>query len=191
EQPRGGDAALAGDVGVVYLSHVDYRSSRRWNMAEVNQLARARGVLTVWDCSHAAGAVPVDLGGARAGFAGGCGYKYPCGGPGAPPRLSVPPQHQRRARAALAGWVGNADAFAPTSEPLRGVRRHQTGTPGILANEAMSAAIDIWRDVKREDLAWKHRSLSELTTALLEQECGKFGVRVTSPLAYDEQGGHI
>jgi kynureninase len=74
---------------------------------------------------------------------------------------------------------------------LRGVRRHLTGTPGIIANEAMAAAVDIWRDVKREDLAWKHRSLSELTIALLEQECGKFGVVVTSPRTYDEQGGHV
>jgi kynureninase len=93
----------------------------------------------------------------------------------------------------IAGWMGHADvfAFAPTYEPLRGVRRHLTGTPGIIANEAMSAAVDIWRDVKREDLAWKHRSLSELTITLLEQECGKFGVHVTSPRNYDEQGGHV
>jgi len=55
----------------------------------------------------------------------------------------------------------------------------------------MAAAIDIWRDVKREDLAWKHRSLSELMITLLEQECGRFGVSVTSPRKYDEQGGHI
>jgi kynureninase len=89
--------------------------------------------------------------------------------------------------------MGHADvfAFAPTYEPLHGVRRHLTGTPGILANEAMSAAVDIWRDVKREDLAWKHRSLSGLTIALLDQECGKFGLRVTSPRDYDEQGGHV
>ena len=193
DEPRELDAALTGDVGVLYLSHVDYRSSRRWNMAEVNELARARGVLTVWDCSHAAGAVPVDLGGAGADFAVGCGYKYLCGGPGAPAWLYVHPRHQDRAWPVIAGWMGHADvfAFAPTYEPLPDVRRHLTGTPGIIANEAMSAAVDIWRDVKREDLSWKHRSLSELTIALLEQECGKFGVRVTSPRKYDEQGGHV
>ena len=147
----------------------------------------------MWDCSHAAGAVPVDLGGSGADFAVGCGYKYLCGGPGAPAWLYVHPRHQDRAWPVIAGWMGHADvfAFAPTYEPLPGVRRHLTGTPGIIANEAMSAAVDIWRDVKREDLAWKHRSLSELTIALLEQECGKFGVRVTSPRNYDEQGGHV
>jgi len=105
----------------------------------------------------------------------------------------VHPRHQERAWPVIAGWMGHADvfAFAATYEPLQGVRRHLTGTPGILANEAMAAAVDIWRDVTREDLAWKHRSLSELTIALLEQECGKLGVKVTSPRDYDEQGGHI
>jgi kynureninase len=93
----------------------------------------------------------------------------------------------------IAGWMGHADvfAFAPTYEPLPGVRRHLTGTPGIIANEAMAAAIDVWRDVDRDDLAGKHRSLSELLVALLDQECGAFGVRVTSPRKYDEQGGHV
>ena len=55
----------------------------------------------------------------------------------------------------------------------------------------MSAAVDIWRDVKRADLAWKHRSLSELSIALLEQQCGQVRRRVTSPRDYDEQGGHV
>ena len=193
DEPGALEGALSADVGVLYLSLVDYRSSRRWNMAEVNALARRRGVLTLWDCSHAAGAVPVDLAGTGADFAVGCGYKYLCGGPGAPAWLYVSPRHQDRAWPVVAAWMGHADvfAFAPDYEPGPGVRRHLTGTPGILANEAMSAAVDIWRDVKREDLAWKHRSLSGLTIALLEQEGGKFGVRVTSPLDYDEQGGHV
>jgi len=167
DKPAELDAALGRDVGVLYLSYVDYRTSRRWNMAEVNDLARSRGVLTLWDCSHAAGAVSVDLAGTGADFAVGCGYKYLCGGPGAPAWLYVHPRHQERAWPVIAGWMGHADvfAFAPTYEPLRGV--------------------------KREDLEWKHRSLSELTIALLEQECGRFGVSVTSPRKYDEQGGHI
>ena len=39
---RSSTPALEPDVGVLYLSHVDYRSSRRWNMAAVNAQARAR-----------------------------------------------------------------------------------------------------------------------------------------------------
>jgi kynureninase len=193
QEPAELDAALRGDVGVLYLSHVDYRSSRRWNMAEVNRKARAAGVLTLWDLSHSAGAIPVDLLGTESDFAVGCGYKYLCGGPGAPAWLFVHPSHQDRAWPVIAGWMGHADvfAFADRYEPLPGVRRQLTGSPGIIANEAMASAIDLWKEVRRDDLGWKHRSLSELLIALLEQECARFGVQVTSPRVYDERGGHI
>ncbi len=193
DDPAQLDAALGADVGVLYLSHVDYRSSRRWDMAQVNRKAAAAGVLTLWDLSHSAGAIPLDLAGSGADFAVGCGYKYLCGGPGAPAWLYVHPRHQDRAWPVIAGWMGHADvfAFARAYQAAPGVRRQLTGSPGIIANEAMSAAIDIWREVRREDLAWKHRSLSELLVALLEQECSGEGVRVTSPRAYDERGGHV
>lgn len=187
------DAALGPDVGVVYLSHVDYRSSRRWDMAEVNRKAAAAGALTLWDLSHSAGAVAIDLAGSGADFAVGCGYKYLCGGPGAPAWLYVAPRHQDRAWPVIAGWMGHADpfAFTPEFEPHAGVRSQLSASPAVLANEAMSAAVDLWREVKREDLDWKHRSLSELTVALLEQECAAYGVEIASPPDYDQRGGHV
>jgi kynureninase len=185
--------ALGPDVGVVYLSHVDYRSSYRWDMAATTAQTHAAGALAMWDLSHAAGAIPVQLEASGADFAVGCGYKYLCGGPGAPSWLYVAPRHQNAAWPVIAGWMGHADifAFAPTYEPLAGVRRHLAGSPSILANEAMSAAADIWADVRPEDLGWKHRSLSELLVTLLEERCSEFGVRVVSPARYEQRGGHL
>jgi kynureninase len=49
----------------------------------------------------------------------GCGYKYLCGGPGAPGYLYVAPRLQARVQPALQGWFGHARpmassrAFAP------------------------------------------------------------------------------
>ncbi len=193
DSPDALEAALTKEVGVLYLSHVDYRSSRRWDMAAVNRKAAALGILTLWDCSHSAGAVAVDLAGSGADFAVGCGYKYLCGGPGSPAWLYVHPRHQAKAWPVIAGWMGHEDifAFAPAYAPIAGVRRHLTGTPGIIANEAMAAATDIWQDVKVADLDWKHRSLSELLIKLLEQECGEFGLKVTCPRKYEERGGAV
>jgi kynureninase len=193
ESPQDLDAALGSGVGVLYLSLVDYRSSRRWDMAEVNRKAAAAGVMTLWDLSHAAGAIATDLAGSGADFAVGCGYKYLCGGPGAPAWLYIHPRHQERAWPVIAGWMGHADtfAFSPGYSPAPGVKRQVVGTPAIIANEAMRAAVDLWREVKPADLAWKHRSLSETLVALLEQESASHGVRLGSPRDYDQRGGHV
>ncbi|MGI9489290.1 MAG: aminotransferase class V-fold PLP-dependent enzyme [Geminicoccaceae bacterium] len=189
----GANVASGASVAIVYLSLVDYRTSERWDMADITRRAHEAGALVVFDLSHAAGAVPVDLKKADVDFAVGCGYKYLSGGPGSPAYIYVRPDHQDDAWPAIAGWIGHADyfAFADHYAPGDGVNRFMTGTPTVVANEVFSAAASILRDVRPADLFAKHRSLSDLTKALLAQECGSFGIEVVSPPDYDRQGGHI
>ncbi len=186
-------SAIGTNVAIVYLSLVDYRTSERWDLAEITRCAHEAGALVVFDLSHAAGAVPVDLKATNADFAVGCGYKYLSGGPGSPAYIYVRPDHQDSAWPAIAGWIGHADyfAFADHYEPGAGVNRFMTGTPTVVANEVFSAAAAILRNVQPPDLFAKHRSLSDLTKKLLAQECAAFGIEVVSPLDYDRQGGHI
>jgi kynureninase len=55
----------------------------------------------------------------------------------------------------------------------------------------MSAAADLWKLIKPEDLGAKHRSLSELLVQLLQERGAALGVKVTSPLDYSQRGGHL
>ena len=179
------------DVAILYLTQTDYRSSERWNIQEINACARTAGALTVWDLSHSAGVLDIDLSGAD--FAVGCGYKYLCGGPGGPAFLFMNPAHQGASWPAIAGWMGHAkrDAFLPEFEPAAGIASQLTGTPQVIANEVFSAAADIWREVDCRAVAAKHESLTETLIAQLDSECAALGAAVTSPRDYAQRGGHV
>ena len=186
-------ALINSETALVVLSHADYRSSFRWNMAEVNARAHACGARVLWDLSHSAGAVPVDLGASGADFAVVCGYKYLCGGPGAAALAYIRRDLQDRAWPALPGWLGHTDRmnFRVDYAPAKGMVSLISGTMPVLQNAVMETAAAIWAGVAPRDLAWKHRSLSETLCALLVEQCGELGVRLASPADYDARGGHV
>ncbi len=136
--------ALQGDAAVLMLTHVNYRTGAMHDMAALTALAHAQGTLTVWDLAHSAGAVPVDLQGAQADFAVGCGYKYLNGGPGAPAFVWVHPRHTDRFWQPLAGWWGHAAPFefTPDYRPAAGITRYQCGTQPILSLTALDCGLD-------------------------------------------------
>ena len=137
-------SALQHDVAVLMLTHVNYRTGAMLNMKDMTAAAHAVGALSVWDLAHSAGAVPVDLNGAHADFAVGCGYKYLNGGPGAPAFVWVHPQHTDRFWQPLAGWWGHAApfAFTPDYQPAKGITRYQCGTQPILSLTALDCGLD-------------------------------------------------
>ena len=126
------------------LTHVNYRTGRMHDMAALTAAAHAAGALTVWDLAHSAGAVPVDLHGAKVDFAIGCGYKYLNGGPGAPAFVWAHPRHAGRFWQPLAGWMGHAAPFefTPGYRPAEGISRYLCGTPAVLSLAALECGVD-------------------------------------------------
>ncbi|HEY9107299.1 MAG TPA: kynureninase [Roseateles sp.] len=136
---------------VLMLTHVNYRSGRMHDMALLTRWAHQAGALAVWDLAHSAGAVPVDLLGAAADFAIGCGYKYLNGGPGAPAFVWMHPRHQGQVWQPLTGWLGHAAPFEFSSEyrPAAGIQQYQCGTPPVLAMTALETALDVFDEAQK------------------------------------------
>src|SRR5690349_23433893 len=122
-------------------------------MRAVNDAAHAAGALTVWDLSHSAGAIALDLEGTGCDLAVGCGYKYLNGGPGAPAFIYVAERLQDELTNPLQGWMGHADPFAFVDDyrPNKGILRFLTGTPSILGMAALEAGIGTFDGIGMAD----------------------------------------
>ncbi len=191
--PEAVEAAIDHSVAVVMLTEVDYRTGRRHDMKRLTEVAHEHGALAMWDLAHSAGAFPVDLTGAGADLAVGCGYKYLNGGPGAPAFLYVAPELQPHVRPFLSGWMGHAAPFAFDLDyrPLEGVGRMRVGTPPVLSLAALDAALDVFEGVDMATLRAKSVSLSELFVAEVERLCAGHGLRLVSPREAETRGSQI
>ena len=177
------EAALTADVAVLMLTHVNYRTGAMHDLHAVTTAAHSAGVLCVWDLAHSAGAVPVDLNGAQADFAVGCGYKYLNGGPGAPAFVWVNAKHAAKdVWQPLAGWWGHRApfAFTPDYRPAAGINRYLCGTQPVLNMTALDCGLDTVLAAEplggMAALRKKSLALTDLFIALVEERCATFGL---------------
>lgn len=185
------ESSLDEDVAALLLTHTHYKTGRLHDMAAITAAAHAKGVPVIWDLSHSAGALPVDLNGCKADFAVGCGYKYLNGGPGAPAFIFAARRHQN-VFPALSGWLGHAAPFAfdDQYEPAPGIDRFQCGTPGILAMAALECGLDLMLEADMAEIRAKSQALGDLFLDLVETRLpGLF--TLASPRNADERGSQV
>jgi kynureninase len=165
-------------VAIVSLTHVNYKSGRVYDMAEITRRAHAAGALVVWDLAHTAGAMPCDLNGADADFAVGCGYKYLNGGPGAPAFVYVAKRHHAVLHQPLTGWHGHARPFefVQDYEPAPGIDRMLVGTASQLGLISLEAALEAFDGVDMAVLRRKSEAMTDLFIRLADQELTGFGL---------------
>lgn len=189
--PEHVEAAIDETVAVMMITEVDYRTGRKHDMAALTKKAHAAGALAVWDLAHSAGAIPVDLAGAKADFAVGCTYKYLNGGPGAPAFIYVTPEHAENARPALSGWMGHEAPFAFDLDyrPGAGIDRMRVGTPPVIALTALEAALDAWDGVDMAELRKASMRLTDLFIAEVERRCPD--LTLASPRDAAQRGSQV
>lgn len=176
------ESALDSDVAVLLLTEVHYKSGRVRDMKAMTAAAHEKGALVIWDLSHSAGAVDVDLNGAAADFAVGCGYKFLNGGPGAPAYLFVARRHHD-ALPALSGWFGHKRPFdfIDRYEPADGIERFLCGTPPVLGLAALECGVDLLLEADPAALRRKSRSLGDVLVRAMEPLCTAYGFELISP----------
>jgi kynureninase len=185
--------AIDANTALVMLTHVHYKSGAMHDMAAITRRAHAAGALVLWDLSHSAGAVEVDVGGVGADLAVGCGYKYLNGGPGAPAFLFVAERHQAALQSPLTGWMGHAAPFdfVDDYQPADGVERFLCGTPSVLAMAALEAGIDQFEGADMAAVTAKAQQLCSLFIAQVEERCAGFGLTLATPRDAAARGSHI
>ena len=192
-EPDDVEAAITDDAAVVMLTHVNYRTGRMYDLRRITERAHAQGAIMLWDLSHSTGAVPVDLSGAGADFAVGCGYKYLNGGPGAPAYLYVATRHQAHISPVLSGWLGHEAPFAfePSYRPANGIERFIVGAPPILGLTALEVGVDVMLEASMDEVRAKSVRLTELFDALVTQEIGAGTFALVSPSAPEMRGSQL
>lgn len=181
------------NTALVVLSMVAFKSSFMYDAEEITAWAHQKGALVLWDLSHAAGAVPVELNRIGADLAVGCTYKYLNGGPGSPAFLYVMKDLQEKLSSPVQGWFGeeNPFEFGLNYRPAAGIRKFLTGTPPVINLLAVEPGLDLLIAAGIENIYEKSKKLSEYFIYLTSENLSKFRFEIGSPLEPVKRGSHI
>jgi len=185
--------ALDKDAALLTLSHVVFKSAYMYDMHKINQLAHQNGAMVLWDLSHSAGAVEVNLNESGADMAVGCTYKYLNGGPGAPAFLYVRKDLQEKLSNPIWGWFSHQKPFDFTLnyEAKADIQRFAEGTPSVLSLAAIESGVDITLDAGMQNLRAKSVAQTNYLIELVENLLTPIGFSIASPTDSDERGSHI
>ena len=184
---------LSEDVALVTLQAIHYRSGSRPDIKAITDLCRKYGILVVWDCSHAVGAIELNLDAQGVDLAVGCTYKYGNAGPGGTAWLYVNKSIQNELRLPIQGWFSQKDQFAmgPFFEPADGIRRFQIASPSIMGLRAVQASFKMIEEATIQEIEKKANIGTEMMVALFDAWLKPLGFELLTPRDPKQRGGHI
>ena len=186
-------ASIDEQTALVALSHVAFKSGYLHDAAAITARAHQAGALVLWDLSHSAGVVPIELDRWGVDLAVGCTYKYLNGGPGAPAFLYVARELQERLQPAIQGWFGEAApfAFGLQYRPAPGIARFQVGTPPILSLAAVQPGLEVVLEAGIGPIRDKSVALTSYCIALADDLLAPLGFALGSPREEAWRGSQV
>lgn len=188
--------AMTGEVALVFLPSVLYRSGQLLDIELLTREAHRRGIMIGFDCSHSVGAVPHYFDEWGVDFALWCSYKYLNGGPGAPAFLYVNEKHFAE-QPMLPGWFGfrKDRQFEMLTHFLPEVHAGawQISSPGIIGGATLEGSLKITLDAGIENIRAQSLKLTEFMMMLLGERVMTLSpeFRIITPPEPAKRGGHV
>lgn len=183
------DAAAHPRTRMVALSHVEFASGQRNDIATIGQFCRQRGILFCVDAIQTLGIFPVDVKAMNIDYLAADGHKWLLGPEGAGVfyirrdliEQTHPPQ---------VGWnnVINAQDYGHYDFTFRpDAARYESGTPNVPGFLGLRASLDLLMDVGIETISARIKALTDRLVTGVERK----GYRVVSPREANAWSGAV
>ena len=184
---------LSDDVAFVTLEVIQYRSGARTDIKAITDLARKYGALTIWDASHAVGAIEMNFDANGVDLAVGCTYKYGNSGPGAPAWLYVAKRIQKELQTPIQGWFAQSNQFemGSTFEKSGDIRGFQIASPSLIGLKSIQSAFGMIEEAGIDAIAAKCAQGTEMMIGLYDAWLADLGFTLNTSRNPKERGGHI
>ncbi|MGI9048563.1 MAG: kynureninase [Rubrobacteraceae bacterium] len=187
-------SAMTGEVALVFLPTVLYRSGQLLDVERLTREAHDRGITIGFDAAHSVGVVPHSFHDWGVDFALWCGYKYLNGGPGGAAGLYVNRKHFGR-HPGLAGWFGSRKdrQFDMEHElaPEESAGAYQIGTPHILSMAPLLGSLEMFEEAGIEKIRRKSLGMTRYLARLIGHELDGMVFDIGTPPEGSRRGGHL
>lgn len=180
--------AVTAKTRMITLSHVEYASGYRNDLATIGRFCRERGILFCVDAIQSIGAMPVDVKRMQIDFLSACGHKWMVGPEGLGifycRKELIPTVHPE---VGSMNVVNHMD-FAHFDLTLKNdARRFECGTNNVAGIFGLGASLNLLMEVGMELVWGRIRALTDLLVAGVEAK----GYTVFSPRGEQESSGIV
>ena len=161
------------ELALVYLGGLNYYTGQSLDMREIAIVSKENNVVVGFNLAHSAGNVYLDLHNWDVDFAAWCGYKYLCGGPGAPSGVFIHEKHHHWKGPRLLGWWGHDKKSRfdmPSSfKPIPTSEAWQVSNAPIMGMAPLIASMNIYDEIGMDSISRKGLKLSNYMEYLLNE----------------------